>query len=915
MSLNPGTRLGSYEIIGLVGAGGMGEVYRARDCKLGRSVAIKVLPAALAGDRERISRFEREARALAALNHPYIATLFGLEEAEHEPHRHLLVMELVEGETLAERLRRGPLPPETALALARQIAEALEAAHEKGIIHRDLKPANIKITQDENVKVLDFGLAKAMDAGPEPGGTNLANSPTVSSLGTQVGVILGTAAYMSPEQAKGQPTDHRSDVFSFGVVLFEMLTGRRPFHGETVSDILASVLVRDVDLGALPPALNPRLPDLLRRCLEKSPKRRWQAIGDVRAEIEIIMAAPFAVPASAAPTSAMLSKPPLWRRALPLVGVAVMASALTGTFVWMTRPMRAPAAVTRFQYTLPDPMRLFGTQRSMVTLSPDGRLLAFSALASAGQRAGLYVRPLDALDATRVVEDDSQVVPIGPVFSPDGHWLVYWTTSDQALIRIPANGGAALRLCQTELPSGLTWSTDGIVFSNTEGIHRVSSDGGRPELLVKASPGEIIFGPQILPGGRTLLFTAADASGGSERWDAGRVVVLTIGSADRRTIVDGGTDARYLPSGHLVFGRAGVVYAVPFDLSTLAIAGREVPVIEGVMRGTGTYGSGTLNMSVASDGTLAFVPGPLTPLSTKLSIGYFDRTGASELLPIPPGSYQSPRVSPGGAQIAFVTDDGKDVNVWVYDAGRGHAPRRLTFSGTNRSPAWSADGQRIAFRSDRDGAMAIYWQRADGSGVPERLTTPGKGETDVPMSFSPDGAWLLFDRLAAGRASLFQLSLRDRTVARVGAVTSTLLTGAVFSPDGQWIAYASREAGRSNQLFVEPFPPTGVKYLVSNSSEDAHHPIWSPDGTALFYTPGPGPRLMRVLLTLTPGFASGAASVVERPFANVSSSADRPYDITGDGKRFLSTSDPDGGVRQITVVRNWFEELRAKVGK
>jgi Tol biopolymer transport system component len=685
-----------------------------------------------------------------------------------------------------------------------------------------------------------------------------------------------------------------------------MLTGQRPFHGDTVSDVLASVIAREADLRALPAGLNPRLPDLIRRCLEKAPKRRWQAIGDVRVELEIIAAAPLATPTSAGPAPAVI---PIWKRALPAVGLAILASAITGGLVWRSRAVAPPPVVTRFSLTLANPLTLIGTQRTVIALSPNGRELAFSA----GAPVGLYVRAMDALDAHLVRGSDGPTPPVGPVFSPDGQALVYWSQMDQALERIPTAGGAPFTLCPTDLPSGLSWSVDGIVFANTEGILRVPADGGAKELLVKATAGEIQFGPQLLPGGRELLFTSADASGGSERWDAGRITVQTLATGVRRTIIDGGTDARYVASGHLVFGRRGVVYAVPFDVARLALTGREVPVVEGVMRGTGTYGSGSLNMAVSADGTLAFLPGPLEPVATTVSLAQFDRAGKWQTLGAPPGSYQTPRLSPDGRHVAFVVDDGKDVNVWVYDIGSDRAPRRLTFGGRNRSPAWSADDRRIAYRSDRDGPMAVYWQPSDGSGAPERLTAPPASTTDIPLSFSRDGAWLLFERLDAGRTTVWTFSIRDHRAVRFDVVESTQLTGAVFSPNGQWVAYASREPGRSNQIYVEPFPPTGAKYLASNSLEDAHHPLWSADGTELFYTPGPGSRLIRVPVTFAPSVSFGTASVIERPFSNLASSSDRPYDMTPDG-HFLSLTDPllaAGGLHSITVVLNWFAELRA----
>ncbi|HEX5473350.1 MAG TPA: protein kinase [Vicinamibacterales bacterium] len=939
-----GSTAGSYQFLSKLGEGGMGEVYRARDLKLGRIVAIKVLPDALAGDPERIARFEREARALAALNHPNVATLYGLETVPSGTHGHLLVMELVEGETLADRLARGPIPLEEAVTLARQIAEGLEAAHERGIVHRDLKPANIKITPDGQVKLLDFGLAKAMesDGGPDPrGNLDLANSPTFTrlrqgfgaagprqgfgaagsrqggggadagyadpGLGTAVGVIMGTAAYMSPEQARGFPADHRSDIFSFGIVLYEMLTARRLFDGDTLSDILAGVIARDPDLSGLDPMWNPRLPDLIRRCLAKSPKKRWQAIGDARAELEIIAAAPRVSPAI--PTAA--AHAPRWRRALPLAALGVALIAVAG-LVWRGRPAAPADAVTRFSIVLADGQQFGGTQRSVLALSHDGRLLAFTA----GPPRNLWVRPMDALDVHPVKGSEGDAWPTGPVFSPDDLSLAYWNPADQTIDRVPVAGGAPLTLCATELPSGMTWSASGLVFANTEGIFRVADGGGQPDLLIKGTPGELAFEPQLLPDGRTVLFTTADAVGGSERWDAGTIVVQTVGRSDRQTLIDQATDARYVASGHLLFARGGALYAQRFDAATRTLSGAAVPVIEGVMRGTGTYGSGTLDLAVSDQGTLAYLPGPLTPIGASASMARFDLAGASQPLGLPPGSYQAPRLSPDGRRIAFIEDDGRDANVWVYGLDSDRAPRRLTFVGHNRSVAWSADSQSIAYRSDRDGAMAIYRQREDGTGAPERLTVPARQTWDVPLSFSPDGEWLLFDRVAGGRTTLWALSLRERRAARFGTVESSQLTGAVFAPDGKWVAYAARQIGRQNQVFVEPFPATGAKYLVSGTGEDAHHPVWAPDGTAIFYTPGPGTRITRVPVTLTPSVSFGAASVLPRPFANLAGSSDRPYDVARDGTHFLSVTDPivsNKGLRSITVVTHWFEELNARV--
>ena len=494
MPLPAGTRLGAYEVIGLLGQGGMGEVYRATDTKLGRPVAIKVLPEALAFDADRVARFEREARVLASLNHANIASLYGMEEADG---RHFLLMELVEGETLAERLKRGALAVERALPIARQIAEALEAAHEKGIVHRDLKPANVKITPDDKVKVLDFGLAKAMAAEDQTAASNagtlhVTQSPTLSILATQAGIILGTAAYMSPEQAQGLQVDARSDVFSFGTVLYEMLTGRQPFQGDTIPAVLASVLVREVDFSSLARDLSPRVGELLRRCLEKNPKRRWQAVGDLRAELEIVSTAPRAVPAGAghAPRSA-------WRRTLPIALSALLAAAITSIAWWSYRPSPPNTPITRFTIPLPGTGAMSLGLGRAVAISPDGTQVAF---VSGG---GLYVRSLAELEPKLINNGGGT-----PVFSPDGGSIAFFSTDQGGTVkRIASTGGPAVTLCRVEQPFyGLSWGPDGIVFSDGgRRVMRVSPDGGKPELLLSVNDDESAWGPQILPGGRLMF--------------------------------------------------------------------------------------------------------------------------------------------------------------------------------------------------------------------------------------------------------------------------------------------------------------------------------------------------------------------------------------------------------------------------
>jgi serine/threonine protein kinase len=918
MTLAAGARLGLYEILAAIGAGGMGEVYRARDTKLGREVAIKVLPEALAADADRIARFEREAKALAALNHPHIATLHGMEESAG---RHLLVMELVEGETLADRLRRGPVPVDDALRIAIQIAEALEAAHEKGVVHRDLKPANVKITPDDKVKVLDFGLAKlgAREAGGtgESGGAqgfsaaHLTHSPTLSMLATETGMILGTAAYMSPEQAKGLPADYRSDVFSFGVVLFEMLTGRQPFQGETAPDVMASVLVRDPDLSALPPNLNPRLSDLLKRCLDKHPKRRWQAVGDLRAEIEAVAAAPRVVP-----TTATIAAPPkpLWKRTLPIAVTALVATALTSAAWWFFRPQTRPGTVTRFAFPLSEGQNFnIQTSQQLIDISRDGTQIAYWV------NRRLILRSMSELEPKPLFSAEFSPLAGAVTFSPDGRSLAFWTgsgVSNGTLKRIAVTGGATATICQAGFPYGMSWGQEGILFGQPDkGIMRVSPDGGQPELLIPVKGG-VPWGPQMLPDRDTVLFTLATTittlTGATpDSWDKAHIVAHSLKSGERKTLIEGGVGARFLPSGHIVYALSGVLFAVPFDFGRLQVTGRSVPVVEGVRR-AGTA-SGAVFFAVSDTGSLIFIPGPPAISSGQGDLAFLDRQGSVTSLKLPPGWYAFPRVSPDGTRVTFGTDDGKEANVWIYDLAGTSSMRQLTFGGKNRYPVWSADGRRVAFQSDRDKDLAVFWQLADGSGTAERLTKADPGETHVPDSWSPDGKTLLFDTTKNSRVSLWTLSLPNRKVAPVGDIQSGNLTAASFSRDGRWFAYSSSEGGGA-AIFVQPFPVTGAKNRIAAGT----HALWSPDGKQLsFLSFG---RYLVVNVTSQPSFSFGNPTPIAAAAAIIGNRlAPRNYDITPDGKRFVIVAQaeqlPSGTptTTQIQVVLNWMEELKQRV--
>ena len=914
MPVAVGSRLSQYELTALIGEGGMGRVFKGQDTRLGRSVAVKVLPDALSTDSERIARFEREAKMLASLNHPNIASLIGMDHADGV---HFIVMELIDGETIADRLQHGAIPEKEALAIAMQIAEALEAAHERGVVHRDLKPANIKLTADGKVKVLDFGLAKAMS--PETGSDadmKAANSPTLSMMATQAGLIMGTAAYMSPEQAKGSHVDSRSDIFSFGCVLFEMLTGQQPFQGETAPDILASVLAREPDFNQLPKQLDPRLREVLRRCLDKQRKRRWQAAGDLRLELEAIASGPVASPATVTVTPRSRAS-----RVVPLAITAVAVAAITTGVMWMLRPVPPVQGVTRFPITLASDMRFSGFNRRAIALSPDGTRIAYIV------GSGIYVRPMADFQADPVKAAITQTgnTPFDLTFSPDGRSVAYWQ-SDQ-IRRADLVGGGAFTVCKAENGGGIEWYGDSIYFAQAAGIMRAPVTGGEPEVVVPATAPEAFVQPQVLPGGRELLFTHADSTGTNPldpRWDKARVVVQSLESKRRTVLLEGAANGRYVPTidathGHLLYVIAGVIFARPFDLARLAFTGPAVPVIEGVRRGTGTIGNGVAQFTTSDNGTLAYLPGPASSIdAAALRLTLFDRAGGTEALKAPAGPYATPRLSPNGRVVAFGVNDGRDISIWVYDMSGAASPRRLTFGGRDTNPAWTADSQRVIFQSDRDGELALYWQRADGAGTAERLTKPEAGVAYVPLSASPDGTALLVDRIEPGKVTLVVFSLKDRTLTPFGGVESTMTTTAVFSPDGKWVAYSvrPRRDGLSNVVFVQPYPATGAKYQVSSNAEDGHHQLWMAGGKELVFNPAPAASMGLVGITTTGGFSFSVLPSFTTLFMRNSPSSPRNYDVAADGKRILglwsgetASSQPTD---QVMVVVNWFQELRTR---
>ena len=907
MTLSAGDRLATFEIVAALGAGGMGEVYRARDLKLGRDVAIKVLPVAFVTDPERLGRFQREAQLLAALNHPHIASIFGLEESGETT---FLAMELVEGESLAERVSAGALGVDESLSIARQIGQALAAAHDKGIIHRDLKPANVMLTSDGRVKVLDFGLAKMLET--PAGAISATLSPTLSVQATMAGTILGTAAYMSPEQARGRAVDKRTDIWAFGCVLYEMLTGRRAFEGDDITDTIAAVVRGEPNWSAIPLETPTRVVDIVRRCLTKDPARRF---ADISVPLFLLNEDVPSSPATA--TAAPQDPPPLWKRVAPIAAAVLLTAAIAASAAWMLRPGPAsPPVVTRFTVTLPQGQQFTNTGRQIVDISRDGSQILYVA------QQRLFLRGMGDLEPHFVPGSDLGGSIINPVLSPDGREIAFWYGPDNTIKRIAATGGAAVLVCATTPIFGMRWENEGLVFGQGgREIARVSPSGGTPEVIAKVADGESASSPQLLPGGRGLLFSLKKTA---DLWDKGQVVVQTA-DGSRKVLINGGADGRYVATGHLVYAVSGVLMAVPFDLKRLEVTGGAVAIVEGVRRAvTIPNGTATAQFSVATNGSLVYAPGPVKNNGEvgDRRLAIFDGKGGVEPLNMPLGVYTALRASRDGRTVAYESGDVNiAVNVWVMDLDGKSAPRRLTFSGQNRAPVWSPDGQSIAFQSDHEGDLAIYRQRADGSSAAaERLTKPEKGIAHIPQSWSPDGAQLLFTVANTRDYTLQRLTIADRKASEIPDIRSAIPIEASFSPDGRWFVYQTRErisdSGAPTQIFVQPFPPTGAKYLVPQTGG---HPFWSAKGDRLMINVT-SQRSVSVGIVTSPRVSFSPAVEFSRTgrIEPNPSLGRRGADALPDGRIIGVTANANGATLdattdQIIVVSNWFDELRARV--
>ena len=889
MSLDAGTQFGRYEIRSKLGAGGMGEVYRARDNRLNRDVAIKVLLDSSLRDPERMSRFEREAQVLASLNHPNIAAIYGLEETNGATVNQVgLVMELIEGPTLADRLKAGQIQFEEALPIAKQIIEALEVAHERNIIHRDLKPANVKVTDDGVVKVLDFGLAKVFVS--DSSNPDLSHSPTLLK-GTEAGVILGTAAYMSPEQAKGKVVDKRSDIWAFGCVLFEMLTGKQPFSGETLTDTLASVVRGEPEWDQLPASTPPHVKRLIQRCLEKDPKRRLRDIGDARYELDQLGSV------DAAPVAIDVQRPPRRWASLVLVIALIAAAALFAAFISKLLGRKEPLNVVRVIHELPPDQTPSGDARVRVAISPDGKNLVYVA------KGRLYLRPLNSLEATPIPGTEGGA---NPFFSPDGKSIGFIVSSQ--VKRVPINGGTPTSICNSEA-IGASWGPDDTILLGAiyNGILRVPASGGTPTVLVAPKPGFAYEQPQFLPDGRSFLFNRGTPGSFSQN----QLVMRSIDKDDETVLFTGNYSFTYLESGILVYStgnaRSTDLLAVALDLASRKINGNPITVVKNVQLTSAGSGS---QFAVSENGTLVYIPASQAGSDSRLV--KVSQTNKEAVFSAEPKLYSDPRVSPDGKFVAAHLQ-GDENDVWVVNLERGTLTRLSFNSGEDETPAWSPDGRTIVWAASRSDLVRGILKRAvDGSGNEEMIWK--LGQHAHVRDWTPDGRSIIYEATdPQTNNDIWRLNLDGQPSATPVLQTPYNEHNSRLSPDGKWIAYSSNESGR-DEIYVRAFPQGEVKLTVTTSGGD--QPVWSHDGRIIFFRansqicavdfqPGPQPTV------------SNSRTLFADIYDNPQAGNHTGYDAFPDGQLLMLKSASEAGLQRthIVMVFNWWEELKQQLGK
>ena len=889
MPLAPGTKLGPYEIGAPLGAGGMGEVYRAKDTRLDRTVAIKILPAQFSADPIRKQRFEREAKTISGLNHPHICVLY---DVGHQDGTGYLVMECVEGETLAKRLEKGPLPLEQVLKYGAQIADALDKAHRSGVVHRDLKPGNIVLSAT-GAKLLDFGLAKPVS--PLAGGMTL-TADTPRAAMTEEGTIVGTFQYMSPEQVEGKEVDGRSDIFSLGAVLYEMLTGKRAFEGKSQLSVASAILEKEpAPVSDTKPLTPPVLDHAVRKCLAKSADERWQSASDLASELKWISEAGT----SSGTHAAVIARKGRASWAYAVSGAVAAALALAGLLLWRGTSTRDESMV-RLTITRPEAEPITVSYGPALALSPDGRRIVF--VVAHGTGTQLVVRDLSSFDAKAVPGTEGATTPF---FSPDGEWLAFMVAGK--IKKIPVNGGAAIDI--TEVSNtvggtfGGTWLADGMIVFNsgmTAGLVRVPASGGKAEAIKRPDDEKEMawqWWPEALPGG-DVLFTQRNGEGPGES----SIAVLSLKTGKYKTVVEKGEYAHYSPDGRIVYLQNGALLAVPFDETKMEVTGPTEPVLEGVQYTPSSYAQ----FAIAANGMLAYIPGTAKDLNNTLVT--IDRGGREEALKAPPRGFEDMDLSPDGKLLAMTVIGGQQWNVWIYDLQQGSL-NRLTFEGDNRDPMWSADGKRVIYGSTRNGRRGLYWKPVSGTGGEEQLLDSPRQL--FPASVTSDGKYLIYDDGAWQEpAVIYVLPLQGERTPQPLLKQRSLGNGKV-SPNGKWLAYESAESGRT-EIYVRRFEGGAEKWQVSTEGGD--HALWSRDGGELYFrSSGPkGTMVMGTTIGKGEEFTFSPPRALFR-FGCIAAGA-HDYGVMGNGQKIVCIKEPEEETKatQVNVVLNWASELKKK---
>jgi Tol biopolymer transport system component len=885
-----GTQLGPYRIEAVLGSGGMGEVYRARDTRLGRDVAIKVLREVWHADSDGRSRFEREARLLAALNHPHIASIYGVEETTGG--RRALVLELVEGRTLADRLAPGKFAIKETLSIAAQVADGLDAAHERGIIHRDLKPANIKVTPDGRVKILDFGIAKLASAQFDE--ADVTDALTLSSNRTCQGTLLGTPSYMSPEQARGHNVDKRTDVWAFGCVLYEMLTGRTVFQGETTSDVVAAILTREVDFAALPTATPPAVRKLLQRCLEKDRKRRLHDIADARIEIEDALANP-----------GVAHKPVRGTSMRVMTASAIAALILGGIIGWYFKPAvklstDLPGKVARLTITPAVPLLEFVSRSSpcrvtdcgpgTVAISRDGRRIAYTGQSGGVER--LYVREIDQFESTPVSGSEGGHTP---AFSPDGQSIAF--ISDSKIKKVSLAGGTPQVLCDSVEGDGLSWAVDDTLLFNpglAKGVWGIAAKGGIPMAMTRIEGREYQHRfPEFLPNGKNILYSALNGIADEE------IYVQSLETGKRRFITKG-IFAHYISTGHLAFVQGGTLFTVPFDIDRLQITGTPVAVLQRIQTIADTP-----QIAFSQTGTIVYLPA--TGQNVDPTLVWVDRAGREQPTAASGRMFAQPHLAPDGRRVV-VSVRAPSSDLWSFDLARGTWSRQ-TYDGQSSFPVWAPDGLRLVFASAKAGPTNTFWKPVDGPESSEQPLISGDFAT-FPFSLSSDGQLLAYVKAdPTNGQDIWVLPVAEPAKQRPFLQTRFREGAPQFSPDGRWIAYVSDESGRT-EIYVRPFPGPGEKWTVS--SDGGNEPVWARKSKELFYRSGDA--MMVVDVATNPSFSVGKPrQLFQKPYER-SGAYWANYDVTADGQQLLMVKGAEQ-IRlpsQMNIVLNWFEDLKQR---